>query len=169
MMMNFNVALPNINSLFASNSPTAFQAQWQQLQNQGISKVQLQQEAQTLQAQLGFVPPQLQQLINQFDAADTNKDGRLSQQELGRQAQKNFLTQPTNTPYNNPFFATSNNRSFQLGQQGLTGIGTLQSSSTSATSRYSASSDRLTNLISQFGTTGTTTDDEGVTSSSLLY
>ncbi len=180
-MMNFNTtsfSLPRLSSLFATNSQTAFQSQWQQLQNQGLTKAQLQQEAQTLQAQLGFVPPQLQQLINQFDTADTNKDGILSQQELAKNLQaqqaKNpfaaFIAQQGNTGVSNPFAYNPNGSlgSFQLGQQGLTGMNSLNNTSTGA-SRYSASSDRLTNLISQFGNSSSTTDEEGVTSSSLLY
>ena len=180
-MMNFNTtsfSLPRLSSLFATNSQTAFQNQLQQLQNQGLTKAQLQQEAQTLQAQLGFVPPQLQQIINQFDTADTNKDGTLSQQELAKNLQaqqaKNpfsaFIAQQGSTGISNPFSYNPNSGfgSFQLGQQGLTGMNTLNSTSTGA-SRYSASSDRLTNLISQFGNSGSTTDEEGVTSSSLLY
>ena len=181
-MMNFNTpsfSLPRLSSLFASSSQSAFQSQWQQLQNQGLTKAQLQEEARTLQAQLGFVPPQLQQLINQFDTADTNKDGILSQQELGANLQaqqaKNpfaaFISQQGSNGISNPFGYNANSGAgtFQLGQQGLTGISTLNNTSTTGASRYSASSDRLTNLISQFGNSGSTTDEEGVTSSSLLY
>ncbi|MCX5919930.1 MAG: hypothetical protein NTW61_01180 [Candidatus Melainabacteria bacterium] len=180
MMISFNTpsfSLPRLNSLFATTSQTAFQSQWQQLQNQGLTKAQLQEEARTLQAQLGFVPPQLQQLINQFDTADTNKDGILSQQELATQVQtqqaKNpfaaFISQQGNAGVSNPFAYNANSGagSFQLGQQGLTGISTLNA--TNRNNRYSASSDRLTNLISQFGNSGTATDEEGVSSSSLLY
>jgi hypothetical protein len=182
MMMNFNTpsfSLPRLSSLFASSSQSAFQSQWQQLQNQGLTKAQLQEEARTLQAQLGFVPPQLQQLINQFDTADTNKDGILSQQELGAnlQAQQaknpfaSFISQQGSNGISNPFGYNANSGvgTFQLGQQGLTGISTLNNTRTTGASRYSASSDRLTNLISQFGNSGSTTDEEGVTSSSLLY
>jgi hypothetical protein len=185
LMMNFNTpsfSLPRLSSLFATSSQGAFQSQWQQLQSQGLTKAQLQQEARTLQAQLGFVPPQLQQLINQFDTVDTNKDGTLSQQELAtnlqnQQAQNpfaSFVSQQGSNGLSNPFGLNRNSinqanaSQFQLGQQGLTGINTLNASNNS-TSRYSASSDRLTNLISQFGNSGSTTDEEGVTSSSLLY
>jgi hypothetical protein len=176
-MMTFS--LPRLTSLFATASNTAFQTQWQQFQTQGFTKAQLQAEAKTLQAQMGFIPPQLQQLINQFETADVDKNGTLSQEELAKnwQAQqaKNpfsaYVSQQNNAGVSNPFAYNPNSGlgSFQLGQQGLTGISTLNNTSTTGASRYSASSDRLTNLISQFGSSGSTTDEDGITASSLLY
>jgi hypothetical protein len=179
-MTSWSPILPSLNSLFASSSTTVFQNKWQQLQANGVTKAELQQEAQTLQNQLGFVPPQLQQLLEQFDTADTNHDGKLSQTEFNKQIQANktknpfaaSIAQQVNGGVSNPFGYTGYNNNFQLGQQGLTGISSLQNGSSNSNRQYSASADRLTNLIKQFGTIGSSNTDDDTDSgigSSLLY